>query len=101
MAILDDAVMQQSSSFFIEDGSYLRMKDLQIGYSLPASVLSKIKIERCRVYVQATNLFTITKYSGLDPEIRNTEANADRGMGIDEGSYPTSRIFMIGLNINL
>jgi TonB-linked SusC/RagA family outer membrane protein len=101
MAILDDAVMQQNSSFFVEDGSYLRMKNLQIGYTLPASIASKLKIERCRVYVQATNLFTVTKYSGLDPEIRMTQANADRGMGIDEGVYPTSRIFMIGLNINL
>jgi len=101
IAILDDAVMQSPSSFFVEDGSYLRMKDLQIGYTLPASLLSKLKIERCRVYVQATNLFTITGYSGLDPEIRNTETNADRIMGVDEGIYPTSRIFMVGLNLNL
>ncbi len=101
IAILDDAVMQSPSSFFVEDGSYLRMKDLQIGYTLPASLLSKLKIERCRVYVQATNLFTITGYSGLDPEIRNTETNADRIMGVDEGCYPTSRIFMVGLNLNL
>jgi TonB-linked SusC/RagA family outer membrane protein len=101
IAILDDAVMQSPSSFFVEDGSYLRMKDLQIGYTLPASLLSKLKVERCRVYVQATNLFTITGYSGLDPEIRNTETNADRIMGVDEGCYPTSRIFMVGININL
>jgi TonB-dependent starch-binding outer membrane protein SusC len=98
---LDDAVMQSPSSYFVEDGSYLRMKDLQIGYTLPASLLSRLKIERCRIYVQATNLFTITGYSGLDPEIRNTESNADRTMGVDEGCYPTSQIFMIGLNLNL
>jgi hypothetical protein len=101
MAILDDAVMQQNSTFFVEDGSYLRMKNLQIGYSLPAALTQKLKIEHLRVYVQATNLFTITKYSGLDPEIRMTQANADRGMGIDEGIYPTSRIFMVGINLNL
>jgi TonB-linked SusC/RagA family outer membrane protein len=101
MAILDDAVMQQNSTFFVEDGSYLRMKNLQIGYSLPKILTQKLKIEHLRVYVQATNLFTITKYSGLDPEIRMTQANADRGMGIDEGIYPTSRIFMVGINLNL
>jgi len=101
IAVLDDAVMQSPSSFFVEDGSYFRMKDIQIGYTLPASLLSKVKIERCRIYLQATNLFTITGYSGLDPEIRNTETNADRIMGVDEGCYPTSRIFMVGLNINL
>ena len=101
MAILDDAVMQQNSTFFVEDGSYLRMKNLQIGYSLPAALTTKLKIEHLRIYVQATNLFTITKYSGLDPEIRMTQSNADRGMGIDEGVYPTSRIFMVGINLNL
>ena len=101
MAILDDAVMQQNSTFFVEDGSYLRMKNLQIGYSLPAALTTRLKIDHLRVYVQATNLFTITKYSGLDPEIRMTQANADRGMGIDEGVYPTSQIFMVGINLNL
>jgi len=101
ISLRDDAVMQQNSTFFVEDGSYLRMKDLQIGYSLPKSLTSKLKIDRVRVYVQATNLFTITKYSGLDPEIRDTDGNADRRMGIDEGIYPTSQIFMAGVNINL
>ena len=101
MAILDDAVMQQNSTFFVEDGSYLRMKNLQIGYSLPAALTSRLKIDHLRIYVQATNLFTITKYSGLDPEIRMTQSNADRGMGIDEGVYPTSQIFMVGINLNL
>lgn len=101
MAILDDAVMQQNSTFFVEDGSYLRMKNLQIGYSLPAALTTKLKIDHFRVYLQATNLFTITKYSGLDPEIRMTQANSDRGMGVDEGIYPTSQIFMIGVNLSL
>ncbi len=101
IAIRDDANMQKNSSFFIEDGSYLRMKDLQIGYSLPSTMTSRLKIDRLRVYLQATNLFTITDYSGLDPELQNPDSNSDRNMGIDEGIYPTSRIFMIGLNLNL
>src|SRR5665648_107755 len=100
IAIRDDAVMQKNSSFFIEDGSYLRMKDLQIGYNLPNSVLGKAGIESLRLYIQATNLFTITKYSGLDPELSNPDDNPDRLMGVDEGIYPTSQIFTFGINLN-
>lgn len=101
IAIRDDAVMQKNSSFFIEDGSYLRMKDLQIGYNLPSSILKKVGIERLRLYIQATNLFTITNYSGLDPELSNPDDNPDRLMGVDEGIYPASQIFMFGINMNL
>ncbi len=100
MAIRDDAVMQKNSSFFIEDGSYLRMKDLQIGYTVPSSVLESYGIGGIRLYVQATNLFTISKYSGLDPELSNPDDNPDRLMGVDEGIYPTSQIFMFGINMN-
>ncbi len=101
IALRDDAVMQKNSSFFIEDGSYFRMKDLQIGYSLPRSLISKAGIESLRLYIQATNLFTITDYSGLDPELSNPDSNPDRLIGVDEGVYPTSRIFMFGVNLNL
>ena len=55
------------NSYYLEDGSYFRMKNLTIGYTLPASVLNKVKIDKARIYVQGTNLFTATKYSGLDP----------------------------------
>ncbi len=101
IAIRDDANMQKNSSFFIEDGSYFRMKDLQIGYTLPSSLVSKAGISSLRVYVQATNLFTISNYSGLDPELSNPDDNPDRLMGVDEGVYPTSQIFMFGVNLNL
>ncbi|MEL7589000.1 MAG: TonB-dependent receptor [Prolixibacteraceae bacterium] len=101
IAIRDDANMQKNSSFFIEDGSYFRMKDLQIGYTLPASVLGKTGISNLRVYLQATNLFTITDYSGLDPELSNPDDNPDRLMGVDEGVYPTSQFFMFGINLSL
>jgi TonB-linked SusC/RagA family outer membrane protein len=101
IAIRDDANMQKNSSFFIEDGSYFRMKDLQIGYTFPPSLISKAGISSLRVYVQATNLFTITDYSGLDPELSNPDDNPDRLMGVDEGVYPTSQIFMFGVNLNL
>jgi TonB-linked SusC/RagA family outer membrane protein len=99
-----DQIMQSPSSFFIEDGSYFRMKDLQIGYTLPSQVVSKLKIERLRVYLQATNLFLITKYSGFDPELimySNYGAPGnDLAMGIDAGNYPTPRIFMFGISLD-
>ena len=91
------------STRFIEDGSYLRLKNLQIGYTMPASFTDKIKVERLRIYVSAQNLFTITKFSGLDPEMQTSENSADEGdmaVGIDWGTYPTSKTFLIGLNLN-
>jgi hypothetical protein len=89
----------QSSTYYLEDGSYLRAKNVQFGYTIPYKLLSKAKIERLRLYIQATNLFTITKYSGLDPEVRvaNFGAGNDRDLGIDRGIYPISRSYMVGL----
>ncbi len=98
IAIREDAPMQKPSSFFVEDGSYFRMKDLQLGYSLPTAVSQRLSLNRLRVYVQANNLFTITRYSGLDPEV--TIGN-DRHMGVDGGVYPTSQTFMFGVNLSL
>lgn len=80
----------EDSDRLIEDGSYLRLKTFQIGYSLPDRWISKAKMSRCRIYLSANNLFTITKYSGYDPEV---------GGGVDYGNYPQSRTFMLGLNI--
>jgi TonB-linked SusC/RagA family outer membrane protein len=85
------------SSYYVEKASYFRMRNLQIGYSLPASLTSKAKISRARIYIQGTNLFTITKYSGLDPEITS---NANQAAGVDVGSFPLVRQFIIGANIN-
>jgi TonB-dependent starch-binding outer membrane protein SusC len=84
------------NSYYMENASYFRMKNLSIGYSLPGSVLNRFKIDRLRIYVQATNLFTITDYSGLDPEI----IGGDQGFGIDAGVYPTVRQFYVGVNLN-
>jgi len=89
------------SSYFVEDGSYVRMKTLQVGYSLSPSLLSRVKLERVRVYVQANNLFTITKYSGLDPEINFTGSGIASQMGIDRGLYPGSTIYQAGFSIGL
>jgi len=84
------------NSYYLENASYLRLKNVSIGYTLPQNVMNKVKIDKLRIYVQATNLFTITKYTGLDPEL----IGADDSFGVDEGIYPTVRQFLIGVNLN-
>ncbi len=103
LPILDanDAQSGEPSTYFVEDGSYLRFKNIQLGYSLPKSILSKLGTDHFKVYVQAQNLFTFTKYSGLDPEInlRNFNSGSDRQIGVDEGVYPTPKSIIVGLSI--
>lgn len=83
------------SDFYVENGSYLRLKNLTIGYSLPKEIYSKININRLRIYMTANNLFTITKYKGFDPEVgMNT-------YGVDTGRYPQARSFIFGVEIGL
>lgn len=84
-----------SSEFYVEDGSYLRLKNIQIGYNLPKSVISKLKIENFRIYVGAKNLLTFTKYTGFDPEVGETSI-LERGF--DRGTYPQSKMFIFGIN---
>lgn len=84
------------NDYYIEDGSFVRLKNLQLGYTLPESVTSKIKIGSIRVYLQGVNLFTITKYSGLDPEL----AGWDTTFGMDAGNYPLVKQYLVGLNVN-
>lgn len=85
------------SDRFVEDGSFLRIKNVQFGYTLPESVMQRLQIGKCRVYVAASNLFTFTSYSGLDPEI-GTRGTLE--IGIDRGFYPAARTFMAGVNVN-
>jgi TonB-dependent starch-binding outer membrane protein SusC len=87
----------QVCSYYIEDGSYLRLKNLQVGYTFPKNMTDKIKIRSLRMYLQAVNLFTLTKYSGLDPEIGGN----DLAFGIDYGNYPNAKQFIFGLNLIL
>jgi hypothetical protein len=84
------------TSYFIENGSYLRMKTIQLGYTIPESIMGKANIKSLRVYVQAVNLFTITKYSGLDPEL----GGDDRAFGSDTGNYPLVKQWVFGINVN-
>lgn len=83
------------SEFYIEDGSYFRMKNLQIGYTFPKSILNKINFNKLRIYAGVQNLFTVTNYSGYDPEV---SSNALFSRGIDSSSYPNARTFTFGFN---
>jgi len=93
--------------YYIEPGGYLRMRNLQLGYTLPKNIMSKFGIDRLRIYVQAQNLFTVTNYTGLDPEITTTNTGrndytrrfADRNLGVDVGNYPTPKAFLFGINV--
>ncbi|RDV15080.1 TonB-dependent receptor [Pontibacter diazotrophicus] len=91
------------NSYYVENGSYLRAKNVQLGYTLPTSLLTNYGIGSLRVYVQAANLFTITNYSGIDPEITGYDASGNitsTGFGIDEGNYPNLRQYLVGLNVS-
>lgn len=89
-----------TSTFHIEDGSYLRLQNLSLGYSVPKAFSRRFHVEHLRVYVQGNNLFTWTKYSGYNPEANKNSSDALRP-GEDYGAYPVSRTFSVGLNITL
>jgi hypothetical protein len=81
------------SEFYLEDGDYLRFKVVQLGYTLPNHLLSRVGISRFRVYVTAENLLTLTKYTGYDPEVGGGI------FGIDRGQYPQARTFLGGVQL--
>jgi TonB-linked SusC/RagA family outer membrane protein len=87
-----------SSSYFVEDGSYMRVKNLVIGYTLPQQLVNKIGFVNCRIYLSGQNLLTFTKYTGMDPEIGG-KSNVERVL--DNGIYPQSRTYMVGLQVSL
>lgn len=86
------------SDRYVEDGSYVRIQNLTLGYSLPSSLLSKVKISRLKVYGSVQNLYTFTKYSGYDPEIGSFNQNVLLS-GVDNGRYPTPRTYSLGINL--
>ncbi|MDO6738631.1 TonB-dependent receptor [Wenyingzhuangia sp. 2_MG-2023] len=97
----NNGVNTQQSSRYVKDGSYLRLKNIQIGYSLPDSLLDKILMNKVRIYVAAQNLLTFTKYDGLDPEVGVDQTfNNPLDMGVDRGRYPSTRTISLGLDIN-
>ncbi len=92
---LGDAVNWQMSDIYVCDASYLRLKNISLGYTLPRSITQKVMIERLRFYVMADNLVTWTKYWGFDPEI----GSGGTSLGVDRGIYPQARTWTVGLNI--
>ena len=97
---ISDQSSRNPSDYYVEDGSYLRLNQLQVGYNLPQSMMDNWGIGGIRVYLQAQNLFTITNYSGLDPAL-SSASNDDLGdlwNGYDFGQYPNSRVISFGIN---
>ena len=97
----NDVISSNPSTYYLEDGSYFRLKNVQLSYNVPANLLRSLGIGGATVYIQGQNLATFTKYTGLDPEVnlRNFGAGADRQIGVDEGTYPAFRSTNFGLNI--
>lgn len=91
-----DNVNWQSSDLYVYNGSYLRLKNIQLGYTLPAALTQKVFISSLRFYVAAENLFTFTKYHGFDPEI----SSGGTSLGIDYGVYPQARVWTIGASLS-
>jgi hypothetical protein len=110
-----DQVSILPSTYYLESGSYFRFKNIQISYSFPSALISKIGLSTLRLYVQGQNLFTITDYSGMDPEINlrshvagndrvtgnaNYVQSNDRQIGVDGGVYPVAKQYLVGLNVS-
>ena len=104
MSITDLNQNFRFSDYFVEDGSYLRLKTVQLGYTLPKAFTRKFLVEKFRVYISAQNLLTFTNYTGLDPEIGkanpyDNSISSNLNYGVDRGLYPQAKIFMGGINI--
>jgi TonB-dependent starch-binding outer membrane protein SusC len=83
---------------YVEDGSYVRLKNVTLGYSLPSSIIDRIGIAKIRAYVSGTNLITLTKYTGYDPEVSAYNSN-DAQIGVDLSNYPTARTITFGIDV--
>ncbi|MDX2045678.1 MAG: TonB-dependent receptor [Chitinophagaceae bacterium] len=98
-------VAGESNSYYIEKGSYFRARNLQLGYTIPNSIMNKLKLQKARIYVQAQNLFTITDYTGADPDLnvqraqRNAGIAGDYILGVDQSGFPNPKQFLFGLNV--
>jgi hypothetical protein len=86
------------SDWAVEDGSFLRLNTLSLGYSLPSEIVKKVNIQNVRIYASAYNVFILTKYSGFDPEV-SSRRNTVLTPGLDYSAYPKSRQLIFGLNL--
>jgi len=97
-AFLSDQANGQPNSFYVQDGSYLRIRNVQVGYNLSSSMLSKLGITKLHIYVSGQNLATFTKYKGFNPEVLST-GTSGINQGIDNGVVPIYAIFNLGVNV--
>ncbi len=95
-----------SNSFYVEDGSFLKCRSLMLGYTIKPSAMERLSINKFRIYFQVTNLFQITNYSGLDPELSSafgglSSSQQSAAFGIDNSNYPNNfKNFIVGLNVS-
>jgi hypothetical protein len=87
------------SDWAVEDGSFLRLNTLTLGYTLPSELTNKIKIKNLRIYATGYNVFCLTNYTGFDPEV-STRRNTPLTPGVDYSAYPKSRLLVFGVNLN-
>ena len=92
-----DQNSSRPSSFYVEKGDYFRVRNLSLGYSIPKSVLDRVKIEKVRLYVSAQNPFTSFKYNGFSPELGGQSLE---NLGVDNNAYPLTAIYSLGINLN-
>ncbi len=85
------------SDYYVEDGSFFRLQNIQLGYTLRDEFTEQIGLDKLRFYVSGNNLFTITDYKGYDPTTSN---GSPIGGGIDKGFYPSPKMYLVGLNVN-
>jgi hypothetical protein len=88
---------QRPSDFYLEDGSFLRLRNIQLGYNIPTDLLAKVKVKELRIYFTANNLLTLTNYEGFDPDIGTNGWILDSG--IDKGAYPSNKTVGGGVKI--
>lgn len=86
-----------SSTFYVEDGSFMRIRNITLGYTIPNNIITTNIISSCRLYISVQNLFTFTNYSGFDPEVSSSNPI---NSGIDDGVYPVPRTFLAGINLS-
>ena len=86
------------TDYFIEDASYLRLRQVTLGYNMPENLISRIRLVKLRIYVQAQNLFTFTRFTGMDPGV-NISGRSDLGLGIYSGGNPTPKQILFGVNL--
>ena len=97
MSTLRTNLNHRTSDLFLESGDFFRLKNITLGYTIPSDVVDKIGISRLRLYLSGQNVFTITGYSGLDPELGLTDNNLQQN--VDFAQFPQARTFMLGANI--